>query len=44
MEKETKIINFEQDFFVHHRIVSAFKKVEFVSDRAVIYSSERSLV
>ena len=29
-------------FFVHHRIVSAIKTVEF--DRDVIYSSERSLV
>jgi len=27
-----KIINWEQDFFVHHRIVSAFKSVEFFSD------------
>jgi len=33
MEKETKIINWEQDFLVHHRLVSAVKKVEFVSDR-----------
>ena len=32
MEKETKIINWEQDFFIHHRIVSAVKRVEFVSD------------
>ena len=32
--KETKIINWENDFFVHHRIVSAVKRVEFVSDRA----------
>ena len=33
MEKETKIINWEQDFFVQHRIISAVKIVEFVSDR-----------
>ena len=33
MEKETKIINWKQDFFVHHRLVSAVKKVGFVSDR-----------
>ena len=33
MEEETKIINWKQDFFVHHRIVSAVKWVEFVSDR-----------
>jgi len=33
MEKETKIINWEQDFFVHHRIISAFKGGDFVSDR-----------
>jgi len=29
--------------FVHHRIVSAVTRVEFVNDR-VLYSSERSLV
>jgi len=29
MEEETKIINWEQDFFVHHRIVTAVKRVEF---------------
>ena len=28
-----KIISWEQGFFVHHRIVSAVKTVEFVSDR-----------
>jgi hypothetical protein len=34
MEKEKKISNWEQDFFlVHHSIVSAIKRVEFVSDR-----------
>jgi len=33
MEKETKIKSWELDFFVHHRIVSAVKRVEFVSDR-----------
>ena len=33
MEKETKIINLEQVFFVHHKIVSAVKRVEFVSDK-----------
>jgi len=38
--KETKIINWER-LFVHHRIVSAFKRTEFVSDR-ISYSSERS--
>jgi hypothetical protein len=31
--KETKIINWEKNFFVHHRMVSAVKRVEFVSDR-----------
>jgi hypothetical protein len=31
-EKETKIINWEQDFFVHHRTVSAVTTVDFVSD------------
>jgi len=31
--------------FVHHRVVSAVKRVEFFSDRmSYIYSSERSLV
>ena len=43
MEMETRIINWEQDFFVHHRIVSAIKRVEFFSDR-VSHSSERLLV
>ena len=33
MEKETKIINWEQDFFGHHQITSSVKRVEFVSDR-----------
>ena len=33
MEKEMKIINWEHKFFVHHRIVSAVKRVEFVSER-----------
>jgi len=33
MEKETEIINWEHDFFVHYRIVSAVKRVGFVSDR-----------
>jgi len=41
MEKEKK--NWEQDFFVHHRIVSAAKRVEAVGDR-VSYSYESSLV
>jgi len=31
--KEIKIINWEKVFFVHRRIVSAVKRVEFVSDR-----------
>jgi len=29
VEKETKIIKREQGLFVHHRIVSAVKRVEF---------------
>jgi hypothetical protein len=33
MENVAKIVNLEQDFFVHHRIISAFKRVEVVSDR-----------
>jgi len=33
MEKEMKIINWEQDFFIHHRILSAVKTVECISDR-----------
>jgi len=28
-----KIINWEQDFFVRHRMVSEIKRIEFVSDR-----------
>jgi hypothetical protein len=27
------VVNWEQDFFVHHGIVSAVKSVKFVSDR-----------
>jgi len=30
MEKETKLINWEKGFFVHHRIVSAVKRVMFL--------------
>ena len=30
-------------FLTHHRIASAGKRVQFVSDR-IVYSSERSLV
>jgi len=33
MEREMKIINWEQDFFIHHRIVSEGNRAEFVSDR-----------
>jgi hypothetical protein len=33
MEKENKLINRGCVFYVHHRIVSAVKRVEFVSDR-----------
>jgi hypothetical protein len=33
MEKEMKIINWEQNFFAHHRIVSAVKRAEFVTER-----------
>ena len=33
METETIIISWEQDFFVHHKAVSAVKRVEFISDR-----------
>jgi len=32
MPKETKIVNWNRGF-VHHRIVSAFKTIEYVSDR-----------
>ena len=31
--KGMKIINWEQGFFVHRRIVSAVKRVKFISDR-----------
>jgi hypothetical protein len=40
MEKEAKIINRKQDFFVHHRIVSAVMRVGFVSDR-MLYTDLR---
>jgi hypothetical protein len=33
MEEEKKIMNWRQIFFVRHRIVSAVKSLEFVSDR-----------
>ena len=33
MEKEAKIINWEQDLFVHHSIKSAVERVECVNDR-----------
>ena len=33
IEKEEKIVDWEQVFFVHHRIVSAVKRVQLVSDR-----------
>jgi hypothetical protein len=33
MEKEMKVINWEQVFLVHQRIVSAVNGVEFVSDK-----------
>jgi len=33
MEKEAKIISWEQIFFVHHRIVSAVKRAKFISDK-----------
>ena len=32
-ENEMKIINLEHNFFVHYTIVSAVKRVEFVSSR-----------
>jgi len=31
--EETKIINWKHFFFVHHKIVSTVKRVDFVSDR-----------
>jgi hypothetical protein len=40
--KEVELIG-NRVFFVHHRIVSAIKRVEFVRDR-VSYSSERRFV
>ena len=33
MGKEKKTINWEQDFFLHHRIISAVKGADSVSDR-----------
>ena len=33
MEREAKIVSWEQVFFVHHRKVSAVKREVFVSDR-----------
>ena len=34
-EKGKKIITLEQGFFLHHRIVSEFERVEFVSVRVL---------
>jgi hypothetical protein len=33
MEKETKTINWEQDFFVRRRTLPAVKSIQFISDR-----------
>jgi hypothetical protein len=33
MDKEKKTINWEQVFLIQYRILSAVKRVEFVSDR-----------
>ena len=33
MGKEMKTTNWEQVFFVHRRLVSAVKRIEFVNDR-----------
>jgi hypothetical protein len=33
MEKGTLITTYRQDFFVNNRIMSAVKRVEFISDR-----------
>jgi hypothetical protein len=33
MERGIRIMNYVQFFFVHKRIISAVKRVEFVSDR-----------
>ena len=33
MEKGRKIINCKKEFFIHHSIASAVKRVQFVTDR-----------
>ena len=43
VEKGTKIINLEQDFFTNHRIVSPVKRVDFVSDRVSYTQGERKV-
>jgi hypothetical protein len=39
--KEAKIINWEEDFFLHHTIISSVKRVELVRDRLIISSVKR---
>ena len=41
MGKEMKIINWEKGSFVHHRIVTAVKRVEFVNDSCHIQGVSR---
>jgi len=33
MERKRKNINLEQIFCVHHRVISALKRIDFFSDR-----------
>ena len=37
MEEDMKIINQEEDFFVHYKLVSAGQRVEFVGDHRMSY-------
>jgi len=40
---EKKQILWERDFFLHYRIVSAFKKVEFISNQSIYFTFQKPI-